>query len=100
LVDDFFAKAWIKTGEGEDYQLRQVVRSIALGGDQQKFTLKRPLRTVEVGAAVTFRPYCSGTRTECEEKFDNYINFGGHPHIGAKNLSVPTRDPVTPTGKK
>lgn len=100
LVDDYFAKAWIKSGAGDNYELRQIVRSVDLGGGQQKFKLKRPLRTVVVGAVTTFRPYCSGTRAECEVKFDNYINMGAHPHIGNRNLSVPSREVSTPTGKK
>ncbi|MBI5768769.1 MAG: phage BR0599 family protein [Verrucomicrobia bacterium] len=100
LVADYFAKAWLKSGDGDNFELRQIVRSEDLGGGQQKFKLKRPLRNVVVGAAVTFRPYCSGTRAECEVKFDNYINMGAHPHIGSRNLSVPSRDVNTPTGKK
>lgn len=100
LVDDYFAKAWVKKGAGAAFELRQVVRSEDLGGGQQKFTLKKPLRAFVVGDALTFRPYCSGTRGECATKFANYVNFGGHPHIAPRNLSVPARTPATPTGKK
>lgn len=100
LVDDYFAKAWLKVGAGDAHELRQIVRSVALAGGQQRFKLKRPLRTVVIGAAATFRPYCSGTRAECEGKYDNYINMGAHPHIGNRNLSVPARTATTPTGKK
>lgn len=100
LGNDYFAKAWVKSGTGENYELRQIVRSLDLGGGRQQFKLKRPLRQVVVNAAVTFRPYCSGTRAECDEKYGNYINFGAHPHIGPQNLSVPTREESAQTGKK
>lgn len=100
LVDDYFAKAWLKKGTAADHELRQVVRSVDLGGGQQKLTLKKPLRAFVVGEEITFRPTCTGTRAECQTKFDNYINFGGHPHIAPRNLSVPARQTAVPTGKK
>lgn len=100
LVNDYFAKAWVSKGAADTYELRQIVRSVDLGGGQQKFTLKKPLRAIVGGEVVSFQPYCSGTRAECQGKFDNYINFGGHPHIAPRNLSVPARQTATPTGKK
>ncbi|MFA5263051.1 MAG: phage BR0599 family protein [Opitutaceae bacterium] len=100
LTADYLAKAWLKTGEGEAFQLRQIVRSADAGSGSQRFTLKKPLRDVQVGASVTFRPYCSGTQAECDVKFNNYINMGAHPHIAPRNLSVPSREVNTPTGKK
>lgn len=100
LVNDYFAKAWVKKGAADTYELRQIVRSVDLGAGQQKFTLKKPLRAFVVGEAVSFLPYCTGTRAECQDKFDNYVNFGGHPHIAPRNLSVPARQTSTPTGKK
>lgn len=100
LVDDYFAKAWVKKGTGATFELRQIVRSEDLGAGQQKFILKKPLRAFNVGDALSFRPYCSGTKAECQTKYANYINFGGHPHISSRNLSVPARTAETPTGKK
>lgn len=100
LVDDYFARAWISKGSGEDFEIRKIVRSYKTGAAQQRFTLKRPFRNLTASEAMTFRVHCTGTRMECRVKFGNYINFGGHFDIGPRNLSVPTREADTPTAKK
>lgn len=97
---DWFAKGWLKKGVGAAHEIRQIVRSADLGESLQRLTLKRPLKAFLADEPVTLRPYCSGTRSECEQKFSNYPNFGGHPHIGARNLSVPARELDSPTAKK
>lgn len=102
-VTDFFARGWIKRGTGEDFEIRQIVRSTKISDPPtptQEFTLKRAFRNAVVGETVTFIPSCTGTRLECEFKYNNYINFGGHPHIGPRNLSVPQRSVSTQGGKK
>lgn len=101
LVADYFAKGWVKKGTGEDYEVRQVVRSTPGVGSVQVFTLKRAFRTLDEDEPLTFRPYCEGTRAECQDKFDNYINNGSHPHIGPKNISLPqVNTSQQNTGKK
>ncbi|WP_438482719.1 phage BR0599 family protein [Oleiharenicola lentus] len=100
LEDDWFAGGWIKHGAGANYEIRQIVRSENLGGGNQRFRLRRPFRHFAVSETVTFRPHCRGTPTECHEKYNNRLRFGAHPRIGPKNLSLPTRDIETPTGKK
>lgn len=100
LGNDYFAQAWIKTGTGSTFELRHIVRSLLLGGNRQRFVLKRVLRAASVGVFVSFFPYCGGTRSECKNKFGNYINFGGHPHIGSQNLSLPSQKINTGAGGK
>lgn len=99
LTADYFAKGWIKCGEGVAFELKQIVRSAAVVGSNVALTLKRPLRAAPGGAAVSFMPFCTGTKAECQF-WGNYINFGGHPDIGAKNLSVPRREVNVQGGKK
>lgn len=91
LSEDWLSRGWLKKGEGEAFEIRKIVRSYDLGAGRQKLVLKKALRAVAAGDTVALRPYCSGTKTECQEKYNNYINFGGHPHIGAQNLTVPQK---------
>ncbi len=100
LGADWFAKGWVSKGAGGTYELKQIVRSADVGGGQQNFTLQRPFAAVALGDVLTFMPYCGGTRAECETKFDNYINMGAHPHIAARNLSIPRRETTPTAGKK
>lgn len=100
LVDDYFAKAWLQGGAGETYELRHIVRSQKVSGTQQRFTLKKALRALQVGDALSWMAYCCGTRTECETKFGNYPRMGAHPHIGNQNLSIPSRDADAGAGGK
>jgi len=99
LVDDYLAGAWIKSGEGDAFELKKIVRSQQLGPTTQRLTLKRALRVAGIGAEVTFMPACSGTRAECT-RYGNRKNFGAHPHIGPENLSLPTQETATPTATK
>lgn len=95
----FFTRGWLGKGAGIDYELRNITQSVALGGNRHRLTLRRPLRVAQPGLALTVMPHCSGTKVECD-RYDNYINFGGHPHIGSKNLSLPTREAGVAGGKK
>lgn len=100
LDDDWFAKGWMSKGAGETYELKQIVRSLPLSGGRQKLTLQRPLTEYTGGEVCTFMPYCGGTKGECQDKFGNYINFGGHPFISDRNLSIPRRETTPTAGKK
>jgi hypothetical protein len=99
LTDDWFARGWISKGAGANYELKQIVRSAVVGGNQ-KFTLQRPFAAVQAGDELTFMPYCSGTRAECIDKFDNLINRGAHDFIAGRNLSIPRRETTPTAGKK
>lgn len=100
LGADYFAKAWIKKGTGAAYEARDVIRSVNLGGGQQRFTLKRPFSALTVGQVFEFMPYCGGTWAECKTKFSNSINFGGHRHVQTVNPTLPSRETTQQSGKK
>ena len=61
-------------------------------------TLMSPLPTDTLagldsnGIAVTLYPGCDHTKSDCLNKFDNVLNFGGFPYFGSKN---PFRGNVT-----
>lgn len=100
LGADYFARGWVKKGAADTFEMRQIIRSSAAVAGQLTLTLKRPLRAFVVGQAVTWMPHCTGTRAECENKYNNYINMFAHPHIGSRNLSIPTREINASAGKK
>lgn len=95
----FFARGWLSTGYGLAYELRQIVNSLELSNGRHRITLKRALRHAVPGLDASLRPHCSGTANECV-RYGNYINFGGHPHISGRNLSLPTREVAPAGGKK
>ncbi|MDR1282275.1 MAG: DUF2163 domain-containing protein, partial [Opitutaceae bacterium] len=99
LDTDFFAGGWIRTGAGATLQLRMIVRSAPTTGNRQKLTLKRVLRSPITGATCTLAPTCAGTPALCN-RYGNYDNFLGHPHMSYKNLSVPQRSTSSEGGKK
>ena len=97
--DDFFRRGWISKGGGLDYELRAILASARLGAGRWQLTLKRPLRNIQPGDTITLQPACSGTIAECQ-RYNNYINFGGHPHMGPENLSLPSKETSPAGGKK
>lgn len=47
-----------------------------------EFVLWEPLQyPIAIGDSYTIVPGCFKTKTACQEKFDNYINFGGFPDV-------------------
>ncbi|EIP99441.1 Uncharacterized conserved protein (DUF2163) [Opitutaceae bacterium TAV1] len=100
---DFWSRAAIWTGSGETYDVRDVIRSEKVtlaGGAATRLRLRAPFRALAVGADVSIRVHCGGSWAECETKFANTINFGGHRHVQAENPSLPTRSASATGGKK
>lgn len=104
LVADRFANGALELGDLQSFQSRHIVRSSAAivdgGMTRVSLTLKREIIDFSPGATVAIYPECTGTRHECQNIWGNFLNFGGHPHIGERNLSLPQRDIEQPTGKK
>ncbi|AHF94610.1 hypothetical protein OPIT5_29230 [Opitutaceae bacterium TAV5] len=86
-----------------DWQVRQIV-AVAGSVNARQITLRSPLRALPAPLALTGRPVtlmaaCDGTPDACKAR-GNYINFGGHPHIGPDNLSLPSYNTSDAIGKK
>ncbi len=99
LANDFFARGFIRTGQGANCEIRQIMRSERMTALRQRLTLKTPLRNAMVNTKLTLRPGCPGTCAFCKS-VKNFINFGGHPHMGPQNISVPQRASSGSGGKK
>jgi len=60
------------------------IRTI-LKSDETSITLGGYLTGLTEGMAVTLYPGCAHNMTDCEETFDNIVNYGGQPWIPFKN---------------
>jgi len=108
----WFVGGWLEYGAGLTWQRRAIVDSTAYIGSPAEMTiwLDRDLDPYPTnGQAVALFPGCDGRRETCqayhavnnpEGKFDNYLNFGGHPFIPASNPSLVKLPQPTAGGKK
>lgn len=51
----------------------------------QALGITHPIPGLGAGQAVTLIPGCDRTPTDCADKFDNLLNYGGWPYIPIKN---------------
>ena len=59
-----------------------VVKTHVIGGGQHVFELFLPTNlAMNVGDTFTVYAGCNKTTTQCKDKFNNIINYGGFPHI-------------------
>lgn len=99
LSDNFYARGILISAAGSDWEIRQIISNTQLAGNKMLLTLRSPLRNAPANLVVSFRPDCAGTPADCDAR-GNYINFGGHPHIGPDNLSLPSYNTSEAMGKK
>jgi hypothetical protein len=63
-------------------------------------TIDRPLLKAGTNQALTMYPGYDGSIDQCESKFNNRINFGGHPFIPNVNPGVKAIKPKETQGGK
>lgn len=86
---EYFARGYLIV-QGAPAQIRQITGSAARVGNAITLTLKTPLLGFAQGMIATIRPDCDGSVSICRTRYDNLINFGGHPRMGPQNLSLPS----------
>ena len=95
---NWFVGGWAEFGAGANWCRRAIVLSTLPAGGAVTITLDRDPQPYPVGDdAVVLYPGCDGVSTTCIGKFDNYLNFGGHPFLPMGNPSV--IHPVTDRGQ-
>jgi hypothetical protein len=92
---DWFAGGWMELGAGANWQRRAILLSSMPVAGAMTVTLDRDPRPFPgIGDAVVLYPGCDLTKEMCSAydavnnpggKFDNYLNFGGHPYIPIAN---------------
>jgi len=99
-VGDFFAGGWLDTGTGVNVEHRGILSSSPATSPNVTLFIDRPLIKAVAGQAITFYPGYDGSIDQCDTKFSNRINFGGHPYIPNINPTVKAIKPKSSTGGK
>jgi len=77
--DDYYAYGWMEWG---------IVKRMIASSSGQEITLNYPITTLGTGEAINIYPGCDGAIETCRDKYDNVLNFGGHPYIPEDNPSA------------
>jgi len=101
-VQSFFAGGWLETGTGANFERRSIIESTPSGtANVVTLYIDRPLLKATGSQSVNFYPGYDGSIIQCDNKFNNRINFGGHPFIPNINPGVRAIKPkATKGGKK
>ena len=82
---NFFARGTLDMGSGATRETRMVLASSAVAGGQCQLTLSRPLKHAVATGEATLRPGCGRNRADCEDKYDNLVNYGGFDFMPRDN---------------
>lgn len=85
---EYFAGGWLATGNAANLERRGILHSAPLGGNQVSLHIDRPLLKAQNNQAINLYPGYDGSIDQCDTKFNNRINFGGHPYIPNVNPAV------------
>jgi len=100
-VGDFFAGGWLDTGTGVNTEHRGILSSSPSATSPiVTLLIDRPLIKATALQAMTFYPGYDGSISQCDLKFSNRINFGGHPYIPNINPAVKALKAKSTTGGK
>lgn len=81
-VKDWFARGAVTVLDGTAAGLSGVVREDRVAGGIRRLTLWEALRApIAVGDRIRVHAGCSKTPWHCREKFGNFMNFRGFPHV-------------------
>lgn len=78
-----FANGWFTAGFVEAFGGQDARLILEHTGDDIRLHINFP--TPVVGTQVTVRAGCAHDPTTCVSKFNNFINYGGHPFVPLKN---------------
>jgi len=96
----FFAGGWLETGASATLEKRSILESAPSGTNVVTLYIDRPLLKATGSAACTFYPGYDASIDQCDTKFNNRINFGGHAFIPNVNPSVKAIKPKKTSGGK
>jgi len=97
---DYFAGGWLQTGTGRSIEKRGILHSAPASGTNVTLHIDRPLLKALNGASIDLYPGYDGSIDQCETKFNNRINFGGHPYVPNVNPTVKAMKPKNVQGGK
>ena len=97
---DYFAGGWLETGAGVTKEKRGILHSAPATGSDVTLAIDRPLLKAANNQALDLYPGYDGSIDQCETKFNNRINFGGHAFIPDINPAVKAITPKNVSGGK
>ena len=104
--EQYFRGGWIQVGAGAGFQWRHIVECVNVEGTlgDVDVTIAYPFNSVySVGQGFKLYPGCNGGASVCKDKFSNYSNYGGCPHVPESNPTLRENErsaPKTSGGKK
>ena len=99
-VTSYFAGGWLETGASTTLEKRSILESAPAGTNLVTLYIDRPLLKATGSASVTFYPGYDASIDQCDTKFSNRINFGGHAFIPNVNPGVKAIKPKSTSGGK
>lgn len=93
-AESWFTKGVLSVLSGEAKGLRETIEVDVRDGPRRQVTLRQSLRAdIAAGDRVRLVAGCDKTADSCREKFNNFKNFRGFPHIPGDDwlLSYPVR---------
>jgi len=101
FAEHWFSGGWIEFGTGAALQRRAILNSTDVVVGALTVWLNRPFDPLpEAEDDVALWPGCDLRAETCQAKFDNYLNFGGHPFLPAANPSLVKLSQPVAGGKK
>src|SRR5215472_2557101 len=97
---DYFAGGWLDTGSGNTLEHRGILHSSAGSGNNVNLTIDRPILKAHANGVVSMYPGYDGSIDQCDTKFGNRINFGGHAYVPDVNPGVKAMKPIQTQGGK
>lgn len=87
-VAEYFAGGWLETGLGPNKEKRGILHSAPSGTTDVTMSIDRPLLKAATNQALDLYPGYDGSIDQCDTKFNNRVNFGGHAYIPDVNPGV------------
>jgi len=101
FAEHWFSGGWIEFGTGAALQRRAILNSTDVTVGALTVWLNRPFDPLpEADDELALWPGCDLRAETCQDKFDNYLNYGGHPFLPAANPSLIKLSQPVAGGKK
>lgn len=99
-MPNHWAGGRIEVGSGAEFETRLILsNSGTTGVNEIRFTLDLPLVYAEEGSDIKVFAGCDGTSETCQNKHNNFINFGGH-RVPLHNLTLKAMERQNAHGNK
>ena len=85
--ENWFAGGHLVTGDGTSQETRTIMASAP-----QTLILNYPLLKAQPGQALILYAGCSHLPADCTGKFNNFVNYQGHPLVPYRNPTIKAID--------